>query len=314
MAGNRQQSPRAVFQPRPGGYRFRVIAANNSGVWNEEGASLDFSVAPAYWQTNWFRALALAAFIAFLWGLYLLRLQQVKRQFKMTLEARVNERTRIARELHDTLLQSFQSLLSEPAERVPSAAVAAGRSAKAVVGSVIDEAAEAITEGRDAVQGLRASAMESNDLAEASRALGEELAAEKNAGHPPVLAVEVQGRSRPLHPIVRDEIFRVASEALRNAFAHAAAKQIDVELRYDERQFRLRVRDDGKGIDPTVLRDGGREGHFGMPGMRERAEVIGGKLTVWSAADSGTEVELVVPAANAYDESPSRTQTAPSHP
>src|SRR5208282_1182701 len=297
----------------PGGYRFRVIAANNSGVWNEEGASLDFSVAPAYWQTNWFRALALAAFIAILWGLYLLRLQQVKRQFKITLEARVNERTRIARELHDTLLQSFQSLLPS-LQSVFHLLPSRPADAKAIVGSVIDEAAEAITEGRDAVQGLRASVMESNDLAEALGALGEELAAEKNAGHPPVLAVEVQGRSRPLLPIVRDEIFRVASEALRNAFAHAAATQIDVELRYDERQFRLRVRDDGKGVDSTVLRDGGREGHFGMPGMRERAEVIRGKLTVWSAAGSGTEVELVVPAANAYDESPSRTQTAPSHP
>ena len=189
----------------------------------------------------------------------------------MTLEARVDERTRIARELHDTLLQSFQSLLPS-LQSVFHLLPSRPADAKAIVGSIIDEAAEAITEGRDAVQGLRASVMESNDLAEALGALGEELAAEKTPAIRPVLAVEVQGRSRPLRPIVRDEIFRVASEALRNAFAHAAATQIDVELRYDERQFRLRVRDDGKGVDSTVLRDGGREGHFGMPGMRERAE------------------------------------------
>jgi signal transduction histidine kinase/ligand-binding sensor domain-containing protein len=297
----------------PGNYRFRVIACNNSGVWNEEGASLDFSIARAYWQTDWFRGLCVAALILLLLAAYRLRVRQLQRTFSMTLDARVNERMRIARELHDTLLQSFQSLLPS-LQSVFHLLPSRPADAKAIVGSVIDEAAEAITEGRDAVQGLRASVMESNDLAEALRALGEELAAEKNAEHPPVLAVEVQGRSRPLRPIVRDEVFRVASEALRNAFAHAAATQIDVELRYDERQFRLRVRDDGKGVDSTVLRDGGREGHFGMPGMRERAEVIRGKLTVWSAAGSGTEVELVVPAANAYDGSPSRTQTAPGDP
>src|SRR5208283_4773213 len=309
--GNRRQA--FYSDLGPGNYRFRVIASNNSGVWNEEGASLDFSIAPTYWQTDWFRALCIAALILLLLAAYRLRVRQLQRTFSMTLDARVNERMRIARELHDTLLQSFQSLLPS-LQSVFHLLPSRPADAKAIVGSIIDEAAEAITEGRDAVQGLRASVMESNDLAEALGALGEELAAEKNAGYPPVLAVEVQGRSRPLRPIVRDEIFRVASEALRNAFAHAAATQIDVELRYDERQFRLRVRDDGKGVDSTVLRDGGREGHFGMPGMRERAEVIGGKLTVWSAAGSGTEVELVVPAANAYDESPSRTQTTPSHP
>jgi len=309
--GNRRQA--FYSDLGPGNYRFRVIASNNSGVWNEEGASLDFSIAPTYWQTDWFRALCIAALILLLLAAYRLRVRQLQRTFSMTLDARVNERMRIARELHDTLLQSFQSLLPS-LQSVFHLLPSRPADAKAIVGSIIDEAAEAITEGRDAVQGLRASVMESNDLAEALGALGEELAAEKNAGYPPVLAVEVQGRSRPLRPIVRDEIFRVASEALRNAFAHAAATQIDVELRYDERQFRLRVRDDGKGVDSTVLRDGGREGHFGMPGMRERAEVIRGKLTVWSAAGSGTEVELVVPAANAYDESPSRTQTTPSHP
>jgi signal transduction histidine kinase/ligand-binding sensor domain-containing protein len=310
-AGNRRQAFYTDLDP--GNYRFRVIAANNSGVWNEEGATLDFSVAPAYWQTGWFRALCVAALILLLLAAYRLRVRQLQRTFSMTLDARVNERLRIARELHDTLLQSFQSLLPS-LQSVFHLLPSRPADAKAIVGSVIDEAAEAITEGRDAVQGLRASVMESNDLAEALRALGEELAAEKDAEHPPVLAVEVQGRSRPLRPIVRDEVFRVASEALRNAFAHAAATRIEVEVRSDERQFRLRVRDDGKGVDSTVLRDGGREGHFGMPAMRERAEVIRGKLTVWSAVGSGTEVELVVPAANAYDGSHSRTQTVPSNP
>ena len=290
----------------PGNYRFRVIAANNSGVWNEEGASLDFSIAPAYWQTNWFRALCVVAFIALLWGLYLLRVRHLARQFNMTLDARVNERTRIARDLHDTLLQSFHGLLlrfQTAMDLLPNRAT----EAKQVLGSAIDQAAEAITEGRDAVQGLRSSTTETNDLADAIRTIGEELAADEGANHGVVLRVEAQGGPRPLHPIVRDEILRIAGEALRNAFRHAEAKQIEVELRYDERDLRLRVRDDGKGIDPKVLSQGGREGHFGMHGMRERAKLIGGKLTVWSGLDSGTEVELSIPAAHAYTSSSTST-------
>ena len=289
----------------PGNYRFRVIASNNSGVWNETGASLDFSIAPAYWQTAWFRALCGAVILAVLWMLYRLRIRHVAHEFDVKLDARVAERTRIARELHDTLLQSFHGLLlrfqtasnllpDRPAE------------SKEVLASAIDQAAEAITEGRDAVQGLRASATEMNDLAASIRALGDEQAVENSAEAG--LRVEVLGTPRALHPIVRDEVFRIAGEALRNAFRHAAAKQIEVELRYDERQLRVRVRDDGKGIDPGVLRAGGQEGHFGLRGMRERAKLAGGKLTVWSGLDAGTEVELSIPGPRAYSD-PSSTRS-----
>ena len=115
--------------------------------------------------------------------------------------------------------------------------------------------------------------------------------------------MEVQGTPRALHPIVRDEVFRIAGEALRNAFRHAAARRIEVELRYDVAQLRLRVRDDGKGIDAEVLRAEGREGHFGLGGMRERARFAGGKITVWSGPDAGTEVELSIPGPRAYSSS-----------
>jgi signal transduction histidine kinase/ligand-binding sensor domain-containing protein len=284
----------------PGSYRFRVIASNNSGVWNEVGDALSFDVAPAYYQTNWFRALCAILLLLLAWAGYQLRVRTLHRQFEMTLDARVAERTRIARDLHDTLLQSFHGLLlrfqtalnllpDRPAE------------SKQVLASAIDQAGEAITEGRDAVQGLRTSATEMNDLADSIRALGEELADENSAQA--ILRVEVQGTPRVLHPIVRDEVFRIAGEALRNAFRHAAAKQVEVELRYDERQLRVRVRDDGKGIDPEVLRAKGREGHFGLGGMRERAKLAGGKLTVWSGLDTGTEVELSIPAPRAYSSS-----------
>src|SRR5207245_568369 len=112
--------------------------------------------------------------------------------------------------------------------------------------------------------------------------------------------VEVEGTPRNLHPILRDEVYRLAGEALRNAFRHAQARRIEVEIRYDQKQFRLRVRDDGKGIDPTVLGGEGREGHYGLHGMRERAKLVGGKVAVWSERDSGTEVELSIPASTAY--------------
>jgi signal transduction histidine kinase/ligand-binding sensor domain-containing protein len=302
--GNRRQ---AYYNDLPpGNYRFRVVASNNNGVWNEQGAALDFSISPAYWQTNWFRAVCGVAFLAMLFAVYQLRLRQVALAFNARLEERVAERTRIARDLHDTLLQSFQGLLlrfqtvlelfrTRPAE------------AEEILASAIDQTAQAITEGREAVQGLRASTVERNDLAQAITTLGEEIAAEASSHGSVELRVGIEGAPQTLHPIVRDEIYRIASEALRNAFQHAEAKQIEVELRYDERHLRLRVRDDGKGIEPKFLTDEGRAGHFGLHGMRERAKLIGGKLTVWTASESGAEIELVIPAANAYAASPRRS-------
>ena len=123
------------------------------------------------------------------------------------------------------------------------------------------------------MQGLRASTVQTNDLARAINTLGEELATDPANHGSPAFRVTVEGEPRDLHPILRDEIYRIAAEALRNAFHHAAARQIEVEIRYDDQQFRLRVRDDGKGIDPAVLSGQGREGHFGLPGMRERAKL-----------------------------------------
>jgi signal transduction histidine kinase/ligand-binding sensor domain-containing protein len=305
--GNRRQ---AFYNDLPpGNYHFRVVASNNSGVWNEDGAALDFSIAPAYWQTSWFRAACVAAFLLLLWTLYQLRLRQIAQSFNARLEERVGERTRIARDLHDTLLQNFQGLLLR-FQTVLALCETRPAEAKEVLRSSIDQTAQAITEGREAVQGLRASTVESNDLAQAVTTLGEELKAEASSAASVGLHVEVEGTPRNLHPIVRDEIYRVASEALRNSFRHAEAQQIEVEFRYDQRQFRLRVRDDGKGIDAKFLTAEGRTGHFGLHGMRERAKLMGGKLTVWTAAESGTEIELILPAARAYAASGRRSWLA----
>ena len=283
----------------PGKYSFRVIAANSDGVWNDSATKLDFFVTPAYWQTNWFRALCAIAFFGFLWAAYQRRVRQLQKQFEMTLDARVSERTRIARDLHDTLLQSFQGVLPRfqaAIYKLPEHPTDARETLEAAV----DQASQAITEGRDAVQGLRASTVEKNDLAMAIRGVAGELASVDTHQSSPAFQVAVQGTPRNLHPILRDEVYRIAAEALRNAFGHAQAHQVEVELRYDEKDFRLRIRDDGKGIHREVLSGDGREGHFGLHGMRERAKLAGGELAIWSEVDSGTEVELSIPASRAY--------------
>jgi len=283
----------------PKHYRFRVLACNNSGVWNEAGTFLDFSIAPAYYQTIWFRVSCTAAFLLLLWVLHRLRLRRLAYQFNMRLEERVSERTRIARDLHDTLLQSFQGLMLHFQTGID---LLPGRAADArkTLEIAMDRADQAIAEGRDAVQGLRASTVETNDLASAVRILGKELRAEGANQSSALFDMEVEGTPRNLHPILWDEVYRITSEALRNAFRHARAQRIEVEILYGDRSFRLRVRDDGKGIDPKLLSGGGFAGHYGLHGIRERAKLVGGKLAVWSKLDSGTEVELSIPASTAY--------------
>jgi len=290
----------------PGRYVFRVQASNGDGVWNEEGVSLTILITPPWWNTTWFRVLCAVLILTFLWAAYQWRLRQLQHRFEITLDARVGERTRIARELHDTLLQSVQGLLLQ-LEVVSQMQLDRPVEAKEKLDRTIGRAAKAIAEGRDAVQGLRASTAQTNDLAAAVNTLGEELAADPANQGSPAFRVTVEGEPRNLHPILRDEIYRIAAEALRNAFRHAQARQIEVEIRYDNQQFRLRVRDDGKGIDSVVQSGQGPGGHYGLPGMRERAKLIGGTLVVWSEVAAGTEVELGVPAGTAYAKPPKRS-------
>jgi signal transduction histidine kinase/ligand-binding sensor domain-containing protein len=281
-----------------GNYHFRVIACNNDGVWNETGATLNFSVAPAWFQTAWFRVFCVGVFFLLLWALYQLRLRQLEQRFRVVLDARVNERTRIARELHDTLLQSFQGLLAR-LQAASNLLPTRPDRAKERLDAAIDQASQAIAEGRDAVLDLRLSTVVSNELAAAIKTLGEELGASGDDRESPVFDVAIEGAPRELRPLVRDEIYRIAAEALRNAFNHAQAKRIEAELHYDDHEVRVRIRDNGRGIEPHVA--GGRPGHFGLDGMRERARVIDAKLDVWSNVGSGTEVELTVPARHAYE-------------
>jgi len=213
------------------------------------------------------------------------------------LDARVNERTRIARELHDTLLQSFHGLLLR-FQTASSLLPSRPEEARDMLEKAIDAASQAIIEGRDAVQALRSSTAEINDLAAAIKRFGEEFTARQSGS--PAFRVDVEGKPRSLRPARQEEVHRIAAEALGNAFRHAQARNIEVEIRYEERQFRLRIRDDGKGIDPEVLSAGRREGHFGLHGMKERAQIADGKLEIWSRDGSGTEIDLTIPAASAY--------------
>jgi len=159
----------------------------------------------------------------------------------------------------------------------------------------------AITEGRDAIQDLRAQPAVQSDLDQLLTATGQELARSEDAnGNPVIFRVAVEGERKDLDPIIQDEAYRIARELLRNAFRHAQAGQIEAEIRYEDRQIRVRIRDDGRGIEPEIVKAGGRGGHFGLQGMRERARQIGARLEFWSEAGAGTEVELSVPASVAY--------------
>jgi signal transduction histidine kinase len=279
-----------------------LVAKVDHEVGMEEAKSIEDTRAAelrAFYQTNWFLVLSAVVFLALLWVAYEFRVQQARQEVTIGLEAKMSERTRMARDLHDTLLQSVQGLLLQ-LEVLSQMQQDRPIEAKEKLAIIIDRTAEAITEGRNAVQGLRASTVETNDLARAVNSLGEELATDSANYAAPAFRVTVEGEPRDLHPILRDEIFRIAAEALRNAFNHAAARHVEVEIRYDNQQFRLRVRDDGKGMDTAVILGQQPEGHYGLPGMRERGKLIGGKLVIWSEAGAGTEVELCIPADTAY--------------
>ena len=282
-----------------GSYRFRLLASNREGQWNGPEGALRFVIEPRFWETWWFRATCVPLVLLLAWCAHRYRLYQLTRQFNIRFEERVSERTRIARDLHDTLLQSFHGLLLR-FQAVSNLLPARPQEAKQRLDDAIDQAAQAITEGRDAVQGLRASATAPNDLALALSALGRELVSGETSQNSPEFQVEVEGAPRELHAMLRDEVYRIAGEALRNAFRHAQARRIELEIHYDEHQLRLRIRDDGKGMETQMVDGVGRPGHWGLRGMRERAKVIGGNLELWSELECGTEVELIIPASTAY--------------
>jgi signal transduction histidine kinase len=295
-AGTRRQAFYSNLPPR--NYTFRVKACNNSGLWNEAGAALDFNIAPAYYQTKWFLTLCIATASTGLYLLYFLRLKQATQRVQATTEARLAERERIARDLHDTLLQSVQGLVLKihaVTKRIPDS-----DPVRQDIERALDYADQVLMEIRDRVSNLRTTGPLIRDLPAAFRQIAD------HTSHDPKMIVEtvVEGTPRELHPLVLEEVFAVGREALINALSHSAGQHVEVEITYDARQFRLRVRDDGRGIDSAILEKGGRNNHWGLNGMRERASKIGGQLQLWSRPGNGTETELTVPAGTAYRTEP----------
>lgn len=279
----------------PGHYRFRVVAADQSEAWTDAGgAAADVIVRAAFHQTSVFQVLLAAVFVGIGWLGYRVRLRQLGRRLQLRLEERLRERERIARDLHDTLLQSVQGLLLK--FDAATARLAPGDPARADLEGVLDRAEQVLSEGRSLVQGLRRDDEEPGDLAGALVDATSDLSDESS----PHLRVTVQGDVRALEGMVYEEVLHIGREALINAFRHAGAAHVEVELSYGRRAFNVRVRDDGRGMDAAHTTRSGREGHFGIPGMYERAAHIGATLALWSRRGSGTEVDLQVPGAIAY--------------
>lgn len=243
---------------------------------------------PPFWQAWWFRITLLALALLALFMAYRWHVRQMQEKLTLRFEERLAERTRIAQDLHDTLLQGLMSASMQL--HVANDHLADDSPAKPLVNRVMQLMSQVIQEGRDAVRGLRSTSSNTDNLETAFSQIRQQL----GNGEVKDYRVIVEGKPLQLHPIIRDEAYRIGREALVNAFHHSQADNIEVELEYSPKNLRLIVRDDGAGIDQHVLQSG-KDGHWGLAGMRERAESIGARLRVWSREHAGTEVELVIP-------------------
>lgn len=287
---------RAAFYTNlaPGNYDFEVMAANEDGVWSTAPAAIGFHIAPAFAQTVWFKLLCVLLVLLLAAMLYWWRMKSITRRVAERLGERQRERERIARTLHDNFLQSVQALMMQfdliKYSLPPTDAV------QAKIELALDTADDVLTEGREQVLALRLNHELSGDLAFALEGLGEILGPRHGAR----FALMVQGEPRPLRPLAAAEAYAIAREAMLNAFRHAHSEEVTVELRYAARQFTLQVRDSGRGMSAAVLERGHLPGHWGLVGMRERAQDAGGTLDIHSEAGRGTRITLRLPERRAY--------------
>jgi len=284
-----------------GRYRFRVMASNSDGLWNGSEATIGFDVEPTLWQTWWFRLGCVVCTGLATLLVYRLRMRQLTQLLKVGFEERLAERTRIARELHDTLLQTLHGLMFQ-FQAVRNLLPRRPDEAMRSLDEAINETEKALAASRDAIQGLRLEPIAKGNLAGLLVSSSKEFSTAETSNHaPPAFDLIEEGERQSLSPTAHNEVCRITTELLRNAFRHAQATRIEAEIRYDNQLLRVRIRDNGRGIDPKVLKDGGIAGHWGLRGARERAERIGAQLDFWSEAGIGTEVELTVPASVAYE-------------
>jgi ligand-binding sensor domain-containing protein/signal transduction histidine kinase len=282
----------------PGDYQFNVQGATIRGRWSEPGAVLDITILPPWWATSWFRSLAGAIALLGLVSAYKVRVRQIARQFQMRLQVRIHERARIARDLHDSILQGIQGLLLR-LQAVRNMLPEHPDQAASALDDALDRADRSVAEGRSAVEDLRSNKLISTDPVGTLRDLGRDLLEWSDPPHRSAYCVVIEGQARPLDEVVGDDVYFIAREALRNAINHGNATEIETELAFGD-SFSMRIRDNGVGIDAAVIREGQRTGHWGLPGMRERAQSIGAKLRVWSERGAGTEIELTVPGSIAF--------------
>ncbi|HEY6645434.1 sensor histidine kinase [Povalibacter sp.] len=277
----------------PGKYRFEVTTVRDDEDPRAQSA-FEFEILPAFYQTRWFHALCVALAALALALVFWIQLQRAGARLRERLETRMHERERIARDLHDTLLQSIQGLII----RIHSIAaqMPERERSRATLEQALGQAQQVLIEGRDRVTALRDSHDGDGDMTDDIAKLGERLAAEAGME----FRCNVHGSARPLHPIVREEAFLVVREAMLNAFQHAQAGHVATDIFFERTALRITVTDDGRGLPPEILAAGSREGHWGMTGMRERAQRIRGTLTIENGPRSGVRIELRVPAAVAY--------------
>jgi signal transduction histidine kinase/ligand-binding sensor domain-containing protein len=285
----------AVYTNIPvGSHAFHVRASSSDGMWDRSGVVFNITQRPYFYQTLWFRSLGIFAVFAILWFAYLMRLKQVTRRVQDRMYERLAERERIARDLHDTFFQGIQGLFLRfhtAASQLPQ-----NEPARDVFENVLRQSDDVMKEGRELLLDLRSTAPGRQDLPTALAKAGSQF----QEVHPCKFNVIVNGEARTLRPVVSDELTQIGKEALSNAFRHSNASQIEVEVLYEQDQLCLRIRDDGEGIDQKILEEGQRSGHWGLPGMRERAQKLGTRVEMWSRPGAGTEVELRIPARLAY--------------
>ena len=278
----------------PGMYHFEVIASKGDGKWSPHGEKLDFYIAPAFYQATWFRALEMLAGLALIWLFLRLRIRLAARKIEDRMTERLQERDRIARELHDTLLQGFQGLVLQ--FQLAVNATPTGERFRTMMEQTLKRADLVLSEGRDRVLDLRSTEEESRNLPELVAKIGTELSTQFGGN----FSVEVHGQSRPLNSLVRDEFHAIAKEALTNSFRHAQASEIVCEIEFGRNQFRLACTDNGIGIPAAFLSKAGRDGHWGLIGMRERAEKLGARISFSRGSTKGTTAELTIVARIAY--------------
>lgn len=277
----------------PGSYRFEAVARNSDGEWNTKSTAIDFGIRPAFYQTSWFRAALFCAAGLLLLLIVQMRVRFVTTRLQASFRERQSERIRIARDLHDTLLQGVQSLvlrLQAIANTLPE-----DRQTKSLLEKALDQADKVLVEGRDRVRDLRSADETDTDPAEFIRAIGKDLQEDSTFA----LHLSVSGEPRDLSTQIKEDVFAIAKEAITNACRHADPKNVWCELKYEFWVFTFTCKDDGRGISPEVLA-GGRRNHWGLVGMEERAKKIGGTLNIQSSASAGTVVELSVGRRFAY--------------